>query len=64
MGTNVQLEILQQEDGSLTVNVIYLDTGEIRQRRFTKQQFFQRLFIYNDWAKQGFNVESINLVRR
>jgi hypothetical protein len=62
MGQNIQLEVIE-EGSDMTLNVIYLDTGEIHQRKLSKQEFFRRLFIYNEWAKQGLNVESILLIR-
>jgi hypothetical protein len=50
MEEKVCLEVIETGQW-IVLNVVFLDTGEIRQRKFTREAFFKRLFIYNDWVK-------------
>ena len=42
----VSLEMVMRPDGQLTINLVFLDTGEIRQKRRSIEWLMKRLWLY------------------
>ncbi len=52
---NVNLEIIERDGGRFTLNVVFLDTGEIRQKVVDKHWLLRRLWQHElkTWAKRA-----------
>jgi len=52
---HVSFEIIERPGGQYSFNIIFLDTGEIRQKRRSKEWLMRRVFFHElrTWAKRG-----------
>jgi len=55
MDKRVDFEVIERPNGQYSFNVILPDTGEIRQKRRSKEWLMRRIFFHElrTWAKNG-----------
>ena len=55
MSERVAFEIIERPGEQYSFNVVFLDTGEIRQKRRSKKWLMRRVFFHElrIWAKRG-----------
>jgi len=59
MNERVAFEVIEHPNEQYSFNVVFLDTGEIRQKRRSKEWLMRRVFFHElrTWAKQGETVQ-------
>ena len=59
MNERVAFEVIERPNEQYSFNVVFLDTGEIRQKRRSKEWLMRRVFFHElrTWAKQGETVQ-------
>ena len=59
MNKCVAFEIIERPGGQYSFNIIFLDTGEIRQKRRSKEWLMRRVFFHElrTWAKGGETIK-------
>jgi len=64
MNRRVAIEIKEQGD-MFVFKIIFLDTGEIRQKRRSRQWVMERLFMYElkTWNKKGWRKDVLQVER-
>jgi hypothetical protein len=56
--SNVSLEIIRTDAESVTFNIVFLDTGEIRQKRRSMQWLLDRVFYHEiRTTKEAYQVD-------
>jgi len=60
---NVDLELFKTSDNKIAINLVFLNTGEIRQKRVSWEWLLKRLFMYSlkTWTKRNIDPEDIVL---
>ena len=55
MNERVAFEVIEHPNEQYSFNVVFLDTGEIRQKRRSKEWLMRRVFFHElrTWAKRG-----------